>query len=471
MYEQRLQAARADETDQLRNSIEELAKFADAFSLSSLEPSAWSALRRVLVDSFAVMIAGGRLSESEHLRNALPLSNGKSSVFGDGRTTGAVDAAWLNGVSMVSLELDEGNKYIRGHASAHVLPACLALSEANGSTGDEFLSAFMVGHEIASRFGSAIFLDSRVHPHGNWGVAGAASACARLSHGDVGKIAMAIDNAGAFAIAGPFSAATSGMMVRNGWIGASNAAGIWASSLALSDHEGKLVGISRESLGELLGTLDPSKLIDGLGNGFFIESGYFKRHASCSYTHPPADAAIGIFEEHGPVFAEQVNSITVESHHLAAQLNGIEWPTRMAAMFSIPFVVSTAMQVGNCTPSQFSEVNRNSKSRASLASKVIVVTDEELDRRLPNHRAARIRIEWVDGTKSVIEVNNPVGDADHHPLDEKQIIEKSEALIGSRCTDIVLKVIDDLPQCKDVRPLFEVLHKASHVDTTSTGTN
>ena len=442
-----------DLKDELLVSLERLGEFSARFTTNDLSGSAVAASGRVLLDGLVTILAGGRLEESARLRRAFPLSGGSASIFGDRRTAGVVDAAWLNGVSMVSLELDEGNKYIRGHASAHVLPACLALAEAKEASGPEFMNAFLVGHEIASRFGSAVHLHLGVHPHGNWGVAGAAAACARLSGGDPLQISKAIDNAGAFAIAAPFSAATAGMMVRNGWIGTANAAGVWASAIALSDREGPLVGICRESLGGLLGILDVAKLTEGIGSNFFVESGYFKRHASCSYTHPPADAAIEIFNRKGPVSPDMVSSIAVETHHLAAGLNSLVWPTRMAAMFSIPFVVATALEAGNCGPDQFGEDSRSSQRRIALASKVRVADDAGIDSRLPDFRACRLRIEWSDGTQSVLEVDNPVGDADNQPFDEDRLFEKAVMLFGNGIAERVFQIAHDLPACPNVSNL------------------
>lgn len=447
--------------DQLRSSLLRLGEFAAQFNLEDLGDSALAAAKRVLFDSFVVMIAGGRLAESQRLRKSFPLSCGQATIFGDGQTTGVVDASWLNGISIVSLELDEGNKYIRGHASAHVLPACVALAESRGSSGTDFMTAFVVGHEIGSRFGAAVHLHPGVHPHGNWGTSGAAAACSRLLGATAHQISVSIDNAGGLAMSTPFLVATEGMPVRNAWIGASNVAGIWAGSLALSDEEGVVVGVANESLGRLLGTIDLPKLTEGLGEAYFVETGYFKRHASCSYTHPPADAAIEVFNQHGPVTPEMVKSITVETHHLASGLTATTWPTRMAAMFSIPYVVATALQEGSCRPEHFDTKSRFSLSRVSLANKVKVINDEEIDRRLPDFRAARLRIDWSSGSQSTLEVDNPIGDADFLPLRERELSEKAVMLLGQERAERVTEVIENLFSAESVTPIIAELREVA----------
>ena len=172
------------DVDGVRDAIERLGSFVADFSLASLAGPTLGSLRKVLQDSLAVLVSGGLLPESRAIATSLPAPDGRSSVFGSPKRFGAIDAAWLNGTAMVALELDEGNKSIRGHASAHVLPAVLALAEELGSSSSEALSAFVAGHEVASRFGASVRLKPGVHPHGNWGALGAAAAAAKLMGAD-----------------------------------------------------------------------------------------------------------------------------------------------------------------------------------------------------------------------------------------------------------------------------------------------
>lgn len=451
----------SDEVE-LAASLRQLGAFTAQFSWSSQPSDIQGATLRVLSDSLSVMIAGGRLAESARLRQRLPGSGGPVTVFGDDRTQGVLDAAWLNGVSLVSLELDEGNKSIRGHATAHVLPAVLALAESRHASGEELAAAFLVGHEIASRFGRAVVLHAGVHPHGNWGVSGAAAASARIIGFDAETIAASIDMAGALALATPFRVATAGMAVRNAWIGHANVAGIQAAALA---QEGEpLGGIARESLGQLLGVLNIEELTLGLGEEFAINAGYFKRHASCSYTHPPADAALAVYAERGRVEPEAVESIEVESHHLAAALRGCDWPTRMAAMFSIPYVVAVALRTGECGPDSFDETHRRDEKIARLAAKITVSLDHELDAKLPAHRAARLRVHWVGGEQNVVEVENPIGDADFHPLSDEALLDKSANLLGDPSEAVLVhQLSQELLRTSDVAPVLAQLRDCASI--------
>ena len=433
----------------LASAIGQLSRYAVTLSWDAQDSEVRDAVRRVLRDSLAVLIAGGRLAEAHRRHAALPLPDGPATVFGALRTTGVCDAAWLNGCSLVGLELDEGNKTIRGHATAHVLPAVLALAEAGHLPGAALAAAFVAGHEVASRFGRAVVLHPGVHPHGNWGVAGAAAAAAHIAGAGERAMAAAIDAAGALALATPFDTALTGLPVRDAWIGQANVSGIRA--WAAADAARGATGVAAESLGRLLGTVNPAALVEDLGRSLAVTGGYLKRHASCSYTHPPADAAIEIHAARGPVSAGDVASITVETHRLAAALDRTEWPSRLAAMFSVPYVVAVALDVGRCTPTEFDEEHRSDPALRALAAMVRVVHDPALDARLPAERVARLRLAWADGTEQLAEFPNPVGDTDYQPLSEADLEAKAAALLG------------DLPTARRVRELSDELVTAADV--------
>jgi len=409
--------------------LEQLGRFVADLGWDGLPLPVKEGARRVLQDSIAVMVAGGRLEDQAMLRSALPVgSEGTVTVLGSEACYGVTDAAWLNGNALVALELDEGNKRIRGHATAHVLPAVLALAEHRHAPGSELGAAFVAGHEVASRFGESTMLRPGVHPHGNWGVAGAAAGAARIQNADAGTAARAMDAAGALALTTPFEVATAGLSVRNAWIGGANVAGIYAATLARIDQP--VVGVAEHSLGQLLGTLDLATLVEGLGAAFAMRGGYFKRHASCSYTHPPADAALELYRERGPLDADDVTRIDVETHRLAAQLDGTTWVTRLAAMFSIPYVVAVTLRDGICGPVQFDERHRGDPVLAALARRVRVTEDSSLTSQLPEHRGARVSVTWSDGSKWQREVPNPVGDIDHLPLSDEDLLAKATLLLG-----------------------------------------
>lgn len=429
----------------LCDALAELGGFVAALDFGSIPEVVQEAAVTVLVDSLAVLGAGGRLSEQQLLVAVLGSGDdGPVSVLGSSRRASLAEAVLWSGTAMVALELDEGNKAARGHASAHVLPAVLALAEARELGGHELLSAFLAGHEVATRFGAATRLAAGVHPHGNWGATGAAAGAARLLGAGPRAVAVAIDMASASPLAGPFEAALGGSPVRNAWVGLSNQAGLAAAALAVAQPNAPLLGLASWSLGGTLGSFDPSVLTGELGSRFGVQHGYFKRHASCSYTHPAADLALWARASRGEVRTADVASVLVETHRLARPLDRQVWPTRLAAMFSVPYVVAVALLGGDAGPERFGEEWRSDPEVAALARKVEVRAADDLDARLGAERPCRLSVTWADGEHWSGEAPNPVWDADWRPARREDVVAKAARLLGPSGADAVVAAVDAL---------------------------
>lgn len=426
-----------------------LGDFVATLRWSEVDHEVRARLGLTLLDTLGVTVTGARSAEMRAFVEAWRPPAGPARLPGSPYSTTVDAAAWINGTAACCLELDEGNKHARGHPAAHAFPAALALAEAGGVTGEEFCAALLAGHEVAARFGRAFTPTPGLHPHGHWGAAGAAAAAARLMGLDAAGVAGAIDAACGLPLATHFGVALRGTFVRNTWIGAANANGLVAARLAAAGVAGA-DGTAALTLGGLLGEFSPAALIEDLGTRFDVTRGYFKRHASCSYTHPAADAVLDLRRRHAGLRAEDVAAIDVATHRLAAPLDAVEFPTRLAAMFSVPYVVATALTEGACPPAAFDDAHRAGAGVRRLAAATRVRCDEDLDARLPAERPARVTLRLRDGTTLVAEAPNPVGDADHHPFGRAEIIDKLTTLIGRDDATALGRIVDALPGADDV---------------------
>ena len=383
-------------------------------------------LSLVLLNVAGVTAVGAALDEQAALRASWRAPDGPAPLIGAGRRVPADAAAWLNAAALVCLELDEGNKYAKGHPAAHGFPAVLALAAELDAAGADTAAALLAAYETASRFGRASRLRPGAHPHGNWGVAGAAAGCARLLGLGPEATAAAIDTGAGLPVAGHFASATDGNPVRDAWMGASNTSGLVAARMAAAGAA-RNTGTAALSLGGLLGGFDPSELTGALGTRWDVTRGYFKRHASCSFTHPAADAVLGLRDGLDP---SRITGIAVETHALGAGLASAEWDNRLSAMFSQPFVIAAAVLEGEVGPRVLER--RDDPALRSLARRVRLVAAGDLTARLPDERAARVTVELDDGTVRTREVPNPVGDADHRPLDERDVLTLLEGWLPGR---------------------------------------
>jgi 2-methylcitrate dehydratase PrpD len=271
---------------------------------------------------------------------------------------------------------------------------------------------------------------------------------------DADGIASAIDIATGMTLAPHFESALAGDPVRSLWVGAANATGLEAARLAASGRTA-VSGIAARTYGGLIGTLDPEPLGVPFEERFEIMLNYFKRHAACAYTHPAVDAVLSMLDEM-PIRIDEVESVGVETFAIASTLDRIEWPTRLASMFSIPFVVAVAMSEGEFGPSGSDEVHRNDPQIASLATRTTVTASDEFEARLPDRRGARVSVTMRDGSRREAMVEQPVGDAGGATFGWNEVRSKIASLIGSDRAQRLEAAVVEIPG-GTLEQLFEEL--------------
>ncbi len=135
-----------------------------------------------------------------------------------------------------------------------------------------------------------------------------------------------------------------------------------------------------------------------LGSRWEIARNYFKRHAACRYTHAALDALGEIVEKAGgAIRPDEVEALSVETYVWAAQLDHPKPGSMLAAKFSLPFSLATALAHGGATLSAFRDEARADARIAALAAKVRVDEDPALTALLPALRPARVRLKLKDG--------------------------------------------------------------------------
>lgn len=420
-------------------AVWELAKFTHRIDIDAIPGRVAESLEMYLTDSFSVGVAGMRTPEMRDLATVWTPSDGPCTLFGTDTSVGLEQAIMLNGSALCVLELDEGNKFARGHPGAHVLPAALAEGQRIGSTGADLMTAVLSGYEIATRIARAFTPRPGLHPHGHWGAIGAAVAVGRLNDFTAEQLAQVIDAAAGLPLATPFASALAGSFVRNAWIPSASLNGVTAARIVQAGL-GSVDATGISTYGELLGSIDERELIRDLGDRWEITGGYFKRHSSCNYTHPPADAALELMFS-GEFTSEEIADIRVYTHTLALSLDGRHPQTRLAAMFSIPHVVAVALATGSCQPVDFSPGRLDFPEIVRLRNLVSVELDTIIDGRRPAERGARVEITTASNVKHSAFLPNSVGDADYQPFTREQIIDKSRALIGPTTTH---KIVTDV---------------------------
>ncbi|WP_228842336.1 MmgE/PrpD family protein [Halococcus agarilyticus] len=416
-----------------------LAAWVAELDSEDVPPSVEDRVGLVVADTLGVMIGGASDDAVAGLREAW---RERSDDTGDATVLAADSgrasrhrAAFLNATSGTVLELDEGHRFAAGHPAIHVLPALLAEAETRYADREAFLTAFVAGYETAVRVAEAVQpLAEGYHPHGVWGVVGGAAAVSRLRDYDAATTRTALAIAANYAQHTRFAAATAGATVRNSYAGMSNLASLIAADQAQAGFSGLDDGIAAHLAPASAAGVAREHLAADLGDRWTLSEGYFKTHAACRYTHAPLDALDGI---DGEPAAEEVEAVVVETYAAAAKLDDPHPRNALAAKFSVPFAVATALRTGSTDAETFTN-DAVAPETLALAERVAVRVDEEIDARAPDERGARVTVTLADGTEASAEVRHARG-GEADPFEPAELRTKFASLvapaIGSERTD------------------------------------
>ncbi len=395
--------------EQFGVAVSELGARLHRLTWDDLPASARERLELALLDLVGVAEAGTRTPELRALRAATQPE--------------PTDDAWLRAVAAACLELDEGNKYAVGHPAAHVFFTALAAARAHDGpiTGQELLAAVAGGYELAARVGRSLRRDPRWHTHGHWGVLGAAWTAARVRGLDADQCARAVGAAGSLMRVAPWQAVLDGDFTRNLWMADAVLAGLRAADLAAAGlappPSSAYAGLS------LIGEVDASS-ITAHPDRWLCGEGYLKLHSACSYTHPAVDLVLALRGQ-----LPDASGVHVRTGSLSTPLLQRRTDSRLAAMFSLPFVVATAWAHGEVTPAVMDPASEAFAESTRLLDAVVVEIDEGLDRWLPDRRVTEVSLS--DGATTLsLAAPNPVGDAAHFPLTADDVRAKLTRLLG-----------------------------------------
>ncbi|MBL8588334.1 MAG: MmgE/PrpD family protein [Methylobacteriaceae bacterium] len=407
------------------------AAFAADLRFDDLDSVLVAQAKLIALDCLGAIAAGMREPEPRALARRLAARGGGAHVaIGAGLRLGAHDAAFVNGVAGTTLELDEGNRFARGHPGIHVLPAALAARAPERVEGRALLRAFVLGYEICARVGAASRLRAGVHPHGTWGVIGAALAAVCLEGADERRIVEAVNVGAALSGAASLRAMLEGATVRNAYAGVAARNGLVAADLVAAGFTGE-IDATRSVYDGLIGEgFRPDAMTEALGERWEMRRNYFKRHAACRFTHGALDVAARFLAERGRPSIPSIRSIEIDTYVWAAQLDAPAPANMLAAKFSLPFAVATMLRRGAADVEAFRAAALADAATLDLARRIRVREDAAYTAMGPDKRPARLAIHFADGEAWRGETLGNRGDeADPYAPDE--IVAKFMSLAGA----------------------------------------
>ncbi|MFH1340942.1 MAG: MmgE/PrpD family protein [Pseudomonadota bacterium] len=357
---------------------QKLAEFVINTAVSDMPQEALDGARDALIDTIGCALAGTPEEVCRivvrHLR--AQGGNAQATVWGVGLATTASDAAFANGVFSHALDYDDTQSNLRGHPSATLVPAILAVGECAHASGRDALGAYAIGLEVAGKLGRA-FGDGHYlhgwHATATVGVFAATAAAGRLLGLSSGQMRHALGIAASESsglvrnfgtMTKPFNA---GHAAKGGVIAAMLAkAGFTADASIFDGKDGFLStygGGDGQPLDELLGRLaQPWEVIKpGL---------FFKRWPCCYCNHRSIGGLLQMIPEHG-LTPDEIEAIEIgfpPGSDTALIANDPR--TGLQGKFSIEYAAAATLLDGKVTLESFTDEMVNRPEVRRLMQKV-----------------------------------------------------------------------------------------------------
>jgi 2-methylcitrate dehydratase PrpD len=437
------------------SATDKLIAFAQALTPASLSSEVMAQAKRCVLDLVGVAIAGSRMPMARaSTRFALgQFPPGNATLIGSPARLGPLGAAWANGICASALDLDDGHRLAMGHPGSAVIPTALAVAEAEGASGADFLAAVVAGYEVAVRTSVARLPDYKAgnFATGIWGPPGSATAASKLLQLDRQAFHHALGVALAhspFPPGGPF---LHDSMVKE-VIGWSNLVGCSAAFLARDGFAGPSDALDRA------GRYDPVPLVEGLGAPYAILQAYIKPYAACRWSHPAIDAVLKLVRDHH-LEPGMVEAISVQGFGPMARLDNPAPATTVAAQYSIPFSIALALVHGRIGPAELTDDNLQNPELQRLAGAVTLSVAPDLDRLFPERTASRVTVRTRRGTYAA-RVDYPRGNPEN-PLTDDELADKFLWLAGevmakdqSQALQAALAGLERMDNVKELTALF-----------------
>ena len=445
------------------NETAQLAKFTAEMTFEKLPARAVAMAKQCLLDWLGVALRGS-LEEPARILRATALKmcgNGEATVFDGGtRRVDAVSAALVNGAASHTLDFDDLHNPSIIHLATVVIPAAVAVAEAEHKSGRALLTAICAGYEAGARAGEAVIPESYFYWHttGTAGIFGSAAASASLLGLDGHITNMCLGSAGTQA-AGLWEFLKEGAMSKALHAGRAASAGVFSAYLA----QNGFTAASKILEGEkgFCPALSTAPRLEKITENFSysdlkIQHNSFKPYACCKHAHAVVYGAQMLRRQHN-LQPQDIAAVTLQVNNITDFLINNPAPQNVyGCKFSIQYCVAAALIYGKVGIDEFSAQARSSTEMQELMAKINVVKDErqeEINRQNPAKLASKIVIKSKDGAEYAMQVDYPKGDPDN-PMSWEESTEKfitlSQPVCGAEKAAILCQTIKYLEQINDI---------------------
>jgi 2-methylcitrate dehydratase PrpD len=451
-----------------------LADFAEGLRADDIPAEVRERARHLILDAVGIAHASTHYEFAHRALSAVTeLSEGIGSapLIGLPQRLLPRDALLMNGILVHGLDYDDTHAAGVVHATASCLPCALGTGAQVGATGEEVLTAYVIGIEAAARLGAVAkggFHQIGFHATGVIGAFACALIAGRLRGMNAQQLAMAQGIALSVA-SGSLEFLQDGAWTKRMHPGWSAVAGFTAATLARHGfigpreaYEGRF-GLFSTYLGQYAGNADLALATAGLGTNWELMNVQVKPIPACHFTHACADAAAILRDRHG-LKAADIASVRalVPGEVVKTVCEPVATKKKPQnsydAQFSIPYIVATALKHGSFGLQHLEDSALVDPEVLALAARV----DYEVDAASPFPRSysGEVIVTTKDGRtlKHREEVNRggagrPISNADVR----KKFFENATLVVSGARAQEICDLVTGIERIADASDLAEGL--------------
>ena len=454
----------------MENMTEKFADFCEHLRYEDLPHDVIKRTKLLILDTVGIIIRARHDAEStSSLVSAiekLEMSNGSCQVFSDNKSYSPSAAALLNGTLAHSLDFDDTHAEASLHSSAPILAAALAAAEMNKSSGQQLITACVVGYEIQIRLGlaggSSSHYKKGFHPTATCGIFGAAAAAGYLmgltKEQYISAFGIALSQS-----AGSMQFLTDGAWTKRSHVGQAAQNGLSCAIMAAEGFKGPSKAFEGQwgYFHSYASGGDMEKAVDGLGKKFETLNLGVKPYPSCRYSHAAIDGIIELKNELGFSTAE-LDDIDIGLSETALNIIGYPLSDKqnpksvVDGQFSMPFCAAVTVKSGGLKWDDYKN-HLNDRDTLSLCNKIKVSPDKDAEECCPEYMSAKVKV-VVKGKKYEKFVKIPKGEPENF-MEDSEFISKfrslTEPYLSNERIDQLTGSMLKLDQSNNINSIFE----------------
>jgi 2-methylcitrate dehydratase PrpD len=444
-----------------------LAAFVSRLSYEALPERVIEKTKDLILDQMGCQVAGSTMPWSKAVYEYIADVKGgreESTVVRYGMKTRAEDAAFANASFGNAFLGDDTDSVCHAHFGAIVIPCALAVGEWMGGGGREFLTAVVVGYEVASRIGAAApAAELRgYHPGPLFGPFGAAACAGTILGFGEDEMLDALGIAGSHA-SGLMEYSLSGGTVNRIHAGIAVAGGMRAALLARKGFKGPTTILEGERgfVKAFSGQCEFNEITRNMGREFRVDLMDLKAHCACGTSGSSFDAVSKIVHANR-IDPKEIDEIVVHTSPAAYRLTGkIVRPRDItSAQFGGRFGVALRLIKGANTFKEYTEDSLIDPEILELEAKTRMFVDEGLDKIPGTDHPARVVIRSRGGKAYEETVLAPRGSL-LNPMPKKEVREKfrefASVLLPPEKVRAIIETVSEVEKVKHVGELSRLL--------------